>query len=108
MANVVKINVPEELKKQPLKPGDVSLRGIERLESGVYTVTFAWCDMLGETREQTFERGDIYTNFDKVLKIMTDNGLPFDPSKKAEFHSRLCQLSTVMVRKGEPAAQNPT
>ncbi len=108
MAGVVKINVPENLKNQPLKPGDVSLRGIERVESGVYMVTFAWCDMLGTTHEQAFERGDIYTNFDKVLKIMTDNGLPFDPSKKAEFHSRLCQLSTVLVRKEEPVAQSPT
>ncbi len=108
MAGIVKINVPEELKSQPLKPGDVSLRGIERTESGVYMVTFAWCDMLGVTHEKAFERGDIYTNFDKVRKIMTDNGLPFDPSKKADFHSRLCQLSTVMVKKEEPVAQNPT
>ncbi len=93
----LRIDVPPEVKNKPMQPGEVALRSIERV-NGIFMVNFAWCDMLGQVHEKSFERGDIYTNFPKVLKAMTDYGLPFDPTKTEEFHQNLCKLSTFAVR----------
>ena len=50
-ADYFKVEVPEEQKNRALKPGDVSLRTIERV-NGVFQVTFAWCDMVGVVHEK--------------------------------------------------------
>ena len=87
-----------------MNPGDVSFLGFERKDN-VFTVTFAWIDMIGGHHEHTFARGDIFADFNKVLKVFTDGGLPIDPAKADDFHMRLCQLSTVMVQEQAPAAK---
>lgn len=97
------VTVPEEQKNAPLNPGDVSLRGLERKDEK-FTVTFAWCDMLGGLHEETFNRGDLFADFDKVYHAFTEGGLPIDPAKISDFHVRLCQLATVMVHHEEGAA----
>lgn len=97
----VKAVVPEAQRKTQLKPGDVSFRGFERKDN-LFTVTFVWCDMIGGMHEHTFNRGDIFADFNKVLRIFTDGGLPVDLSKLNEFKERLCQLSTVMVQQEKP------
>lgn len=103
----LKALVPENLREAKLKPGDVSLVGFERKDD-VFTVTFRWCDMIGGEHEHAFDRGDIFADFNKVLKILTDGGLPVDLTKTSEFQSRLCQLSTVMLKQEEkPAAKAP-
>ncbi len=99
-----KVEVPAEQKNRVLKPGDVSLRTIEKVD-GVFQVTFAWCDMVGVMHEKAFNRGDIFTNFDAVLKVFTETGLPFNLENKKEFHERLCQLSTFLVREQAPAKE---
>ena len=100
----IKASVPPEQLKAKLNPGDVSFRGFERKDNA-FTVTFAWCDMIGGLHEHTFARGDIFADFNKVLKVFTDGGLPIDLTKAQEFHTRLCQLSTVMVQDKAPASQ---
>ncbi|WP_443894773.1 hypothetical protein [Parasutterella excrementihominis] len=94
----VKASVPPEQLKAKMNPGDVSFLGFERKDN-VFTVTFA-CH-----HEHTFARGDIFADFNKVLKVFTDGGLPIDPAKADDFHMRLCQLSTVMVQEQAPAAK---
>ena len=86
----VKASVPPEQLKAKMNPGDVSFLGFERKDN-VFTVTFAWIDMIAD--------------FNKVLKVFTDGGLPIDPAKADDFHMRLCQLSTVMVQEQAPAAK---
>ena len=93
----IKAVIPAEQQKAELKPGDVAFRGFERKDN-VFYVTFVWCDMIGGLHEHTFNRGDVFADFQKVLRIFTDGGLPIDPAKGAEFHQRLCQLSTVMIQ----------
>lgn len=100
----VKASVPPEQLKAKMNPGDVSFLGFERKDN-VFTVTFAWIDMIGGHHEHTFARGDIFADFNKVLKVFTDGGLPIDPAKADDFHMRLCQLSTVMVQEQAPAAK---
>ena len=97
-ADYFKVEVPEEQKNRALKPGDVSLRTIERV-NGVFQVTFAWCDMVGVVHEKAFNRGDIFTNFDSVLKTFTETGLPFNMNAKKEFHEKLCQQKLRLLRK---------
>ena len=104
MPNVVgniKASVPPEQQNRTLNPGDVSFLGFERKDN-VFYVTFAWCDMLGGRHEHTFLRGDIFANFHTVLKVFTDGGLPIDTHKLDDFHTRLCQLSTVLVQENKP------
>ena len=100
----VKASVPPEQLKAKMNPGDVSFLGFERKDN-VFTVTFAWIDMIGGHHEHTFARGDIFADFNKVLKVFTDGGLPIDPAKADDFHMRLCQLSTAMVQEQAPAAK---
>ena len=103
-ADYFKVEVPEEQKNRAVKPGDVSLSTIERV-NGVFQVTFAWCDMVGVVHEKAFNRGDIFTNFDSVLKTFTETGLPFNMNAKKEFHEKLCQLATFLVKTEAPAPQ---
>lgn len=97
----VKATVPPEQLKVKMNPGDVTFRGFERKDN-IFTVTFAWVDMIGGMHEHTFARGDVFADFNKVLKIFTDGGLPIDPAKVPDFQARLCQLSTVMVQEEAP------
>lgn len=101
----VKVGVPPEQLNAKMNLGDVSLRGIERKDN-VFTVTFAWVDMIGGHHEHVFQRGDIFADFNKVLKVFTDGGLPIDPAKVDDFRLRLCQLSTVLLQdQPAPAAE---
>ena len=68
----VKASVPPEQLKAKMNPGDVSFLGFERKDN-VFTVTFAWIDMIGGHHEHTFARGDIFADFNKVLKVFTDS-----------------------------------
>lgn len=103
----IKATVPVEQQKAELKPGDVSFVGFERKDD-IFTVTFRWCDMIGGAHEHTFDRGDVFADFNKVLKVFADGGLPIDLTKVNEFQTRLCQFSTVMVKQEEkPAAKAP-
>ena len=68
-------------------------------------ITFSPLLLIGGHHEHTFARGDIFADFNKVLKVFTDGGLPIDPAKADDFHMRLCQLSTVMVQEQAPAAK---
>lgn len=96
---------PAETAKVALNPGDVSFRALHRRDNQFY-VKFAWCDMFGGQHEHEFARGDIFADFDSVIRVFTNGGLPIDPAKINEFHTRLCQLSTVLVKKEEaPATQ---
>ncbi len=99
----INIRTPKEVTERPLKPGTITLRSIERV-NGVFMVTFAWCDMLGVTHEKAFPRGDLFVNFDSVVKVLTDTGLPFDISKKDECQQKLCNMATVAIK--QPAAKN--
>lgn len=98
----VRVNPPEEQLKKTLNPGDVSFRHLER-KDGQFVVTFAWGDMLGGTHEHTFNRGDIFADFNKVMQVFTDGGLPIDPEKIPEFQKMLCKLSTVLMQQQEGA-----
>lgn len=98
-----KIVPPAEQAKPVLHPGDVTFRSLERKEN-VFVITFGWADMLGGIHEHTFNRGDIFADFNSVIKVFTDGGLPIDPEKIPEFKTRLCQLSTVLIKQPEQAA----
>ena len=89
----VKASVPPEQLKAKMNPGDVSFLGFERKDN-VFTVTFAWIDMIGGHHEHTFARGDIFADFNKVLKVFTDGGLPIDPAKADDFHMRQAHTGT--------------
>lgn len=88
---------PEGQKKVTLNPGDVSFRALER-KNNIFYVTFAWCDMLGGAHEYAFERGDLFSDFNKVIKVFADGGLPIDPENFADFQKKLCHLSTVLMQ----------
>lgn len=103
----VKASVPPEQLKAKMNPGDVSFLGFERKDN-VFTVTFAWIDMIGGHHEHTFARGDIFADFNKVLKVFTDGGLPIDPAKADDFHMRLSSSLPLWFRSRlRPQKQKP-
>ena len=89
----VKASVPPEQLKAKMNPGDVSFLGFERKDN-VFTVTFAWIDMIGGHHEHTFARGDIFADFNKVLKVFTT---AVCPSTRPKPTTSICVFASSLL-----------